>query len=272
MNKIDFSFAGGFPLDQEVLGYMQQSYLQGFASLYGDAGSTPIILSGLLLSVSGGLTSITAGFFYYNGEVYACPALPPTAVGGGGTDVIVAVSDVGSSAIFEDASTHDVFRARTGAITVAVPVGGDVLFSSFKTFQQVFGEVGRRSTTPFNDLVVSGSNFGGTISYRKNLLTNSLHIKGAISFTSSAGFPAVSPPIYYAFGSVIPAEFRPTSTIPFKAFYRHHSSTLKDSSGIDFFRDINAELRNTGQFSFGFIRTDTPGTYNLEFNFNAPLD
>ncbi len=110
-NRIDFSHNGGFPLEQETLGFMQDSYRQAMAALSVFIGNK-VIVSGVI--ISGGVTS--DGFVSVDGE------LMPFVGGTVGTDVVV--EEITLSALFEDLNSHTIYhtkRAKFGTGAGSIP-------------------------------------------------------------------------------------------------------------------------------------------------------
>lgn len=93
--KIDYSHLGGFPLDQEVLNHMQESYVDAFKGLAALCGDKTI-LTGVV--VDGG--NVTAGWITYQGELIPF-------VGGAHAPQIV-IQNLVTSAIFEDNNQHNI--------------------------------------------------------------------------------------------------------------------------------------------------------------------
>jgi len=110
--RIDYSNIGGFPLDEDVLDFMQQSYRSAFGSIAQLCGNKVIITG---VEVAGG--NVSNGWIVYNGEL-----IPFV---GGVANTYVVISETVTAALFEDDSSHDIeFTkiAQCGAV-------GDFLFS-----------------------------------------------------------------------------------------------------------------------------------------------
>lgn len=101
MNKrIDLTNLGGFPLEQDTLKFMQDSYdaaFQAVAKLCGDK----TILSGVV--VTGG--NVSSGWISYNNE------LVPFIGGALGAQVVIA--ETSTSATFEDGTDHAIYFTKT---------------------------------------------------------------------------------------------------------------------------------------------------------------
>jgi len=115
MNKIDLDNIGGFPLEQDTLKFMQDSYDDMFASIAHLLGDK-VILSGV--QVVGG--NVTDGWIVYQGEIIKFQG------GALGDDVVIIDTD--QSAIFEDGNARQVYKTRIA--TIGAP--GNFPFSDLK--------------------------------------------------------------------------------------------------------------------------------------------
>lgn len=104
MNKLNFSNTGGFPLDTNILAFMQDAYdlLNALGELAGDL----TILKGCTVTGS----TVSDGVVYINGEVLAFK-------GGSGTQVIIK-EDV-TELPFEDGFNKEVEKVRYATFGVA---------------------------------------------------------------------------------------------------------------------------------------------------------
>lgn len=105
MNRADFTNLGGFPLEQDTLKFLQESYtaaLSGVAKLCGNK----TILAGV--EVTGG--AVTDGWISYNGE------LIPFVGGSFGAEVVITES--ATAVTFEDNTEHDVYFKKTATCGV----------------------------------------------------------------------------------------------------------------------------------------------------------
>lgn len=104
MNKLNFSNAGGFPLETNILAFMQDAY--DILNAIGEIAGNLSILKGC--TVIG--TTVSDGIVYINGEVL-------TFKGGTGTQVIIK-EDV-TNLPFEDGSSKDVEKVRYATFGIA---------------------------------------------------------------------------------------------------------------------------------------------------------
>lgn len=117
MNKrIDLTNLGGFPLEQDTLKFMQDSYAAAFGAVAGYFGDK-VIVSGV--QVSGG--SVSDGWITYLGE------LVPFIGGALGADVVI--SEVTGSVTFEDGVSREVYFTKTATCGVS----GSFPFADLKT-------------------------------------------------------------------------------------------------------------------------------------------
>ena len=124
--KIDFSFSGGFPLDETALDKMQQASVEFFKSIIAYIGVPEVgnyILSGV--TVTG--TSISSGWVYMDGDIIPFPAMTGTT----GLTTKLLKQTVGESVSFEDGGNHPVY------ITSSVVV--DASGVELSTFERVNG-------------------------------------------------------------------------------------------------------------------------------------
>ena len=145
----------------------------------------------------------------------------------------------------------------------------DIFFSALQPWHTVFGNNARGAG--FTTIAVSGAILNGTIDYRKNALTNTLHLKMGLTVTVTGALH--NPPYYHAgLTPSLPAGSRPAATVPFKMLVRYHNSNMLEASNVDYIRDVNAELTTAGDFAFGLYLPATATSYAISFNGVIPLD
>ncbi len=102
MNKrADFSNLGGFPLEQDTLEFMQQSYRGAFGALAGLCGNKTILVGVEL--VAGNYSN---GWISYNGELI--PFVGAVAA----PDVVIVETPATVQAVFEDGTPRDVYFTK----------------------------------------------------------------------------------------------------------------------------------------------------------------
>ncbi len=120
MKTIDFSFMGGFPLNQDRLNDMQQAYIDmGLALAAGTNGTTnPKAVAGM--KVSGGGNTVSSGSFVYNGELIHFTGGTVTPIGG--EVALVLIETATTSLTYNDGSTHPAINNKTARLIAAATV------------------------------------------------------------------------------------------------------------------------------------------------------
>ncbi|MBA3830129.1 MAG: hypothetical protein H0X33_14410 [Taibaiella sp.] len=263
--QVDFTQTGGIPRNQDLFAFMQTGYteaIKALAAMTAQYGLTlPVIVSGMVPDGSGGTTD---GWVWYNGDLVHFPAISvgiiPTC--GGGTVLTWIIAANNSNLTFGDTTVKPVLQDK--AVTLSCSSAG--LTSTTIPYSTVMlnFNYGLREQS-WTHIVVSAGATTGDIYYKKNWLTNTLQIRGSLVIGTGVSAPPV-----YNFITTLPAAYKPANTTPFKAFFRYHSSTLEESTSLDYIRDINCELDSTGGISVGSIRGAT--NYTVYFNQLIPLD
>lgn len=179
------------------------------------------------------------------------------------------ISETKSPATFEDASVKNVLGCTkvanlVVAATVSPPSGG-ILQDDFVLWHKSFGENARGN---WQNTSGTSSLFDHNISYKKNELTNTLHLKGTVTVKDTVDLGNY----YYAIAT-LPLVYRPNTHAAFTAYFRYHNSALRDSTTTDFITTLNGELRDNGNISIGMRRPDSSVTsYTVTFNTIIPLD
>lgn len=258
----DWSLLGGFGFTEDDLEYDRNGVYETIAAFYADGGTTPMLLSG---SFGVGLSA----WVIINKEIlpYVGPGFPPPLTVG--MAYYIVVSESSSPVAYQDGSTHNSINisriAGLVAASISTPPAGGVLMADFIPFQKIFGEKARSTWQNING---STAQFDFNIDFKKNILINTLQIKGAITVKST-----VSTSNYYYVIGTIPAEFRPSTVVPFIGSYRYHATSLKDSTSTDFIDQTNGEIRPDGTILIGLRKPDSSlTTYPLTFNAIVPLD
>jgi hypothetical protein len=103
MNKrADFTNLGGFPLEQDTLDFMQQSYRTAFGAIAKMCGDKSILYGVELIA-----GSYTNGWISYNGELI--PFIGAVAA----SDVVITETAAATQAVFEDGTIRDVYFTKT---------------------------------------------------------------------------------------------------------------------------------------------------------------
>lgn len=102
MKKINFGYAGGFPLQTDTLDFMQNAYQEAFAGL-AQAFGDKVILSGCVITDN----AISDGIISYYGEII--PFKGGTYTNNAGY-LFSDTSDIGT---FQDGSSHPVYITKS---------------------------------------------------------------------------------------------------------------------------------------------------------------
>ena len=277
MKTIDFTHAGGFPLTQEGLDYLQTAYtecLNVFASM-GASGSAPIIISGMEMTVPGaGEVAVTDGWFFYNGELVKFTGSTQF-VGIGGTVALVVIAASASSLTYNDGSVYPAIKDKGATLTCALPVTDATHFpySAMQQFQVAFGANGREVV--WNTLAVSTDptvgGVTGTVYYKKNLLTNTLQIRGVLTASNAQNFAASPYASYYSM-CTLPAGYVPGNNTYFGTQY-FLATQIKDDMGVAWIKEVNAGINSSGVISLNWIKPESGvSVYGVLFNVIVPLD
>lgn len=121
--RIDFTQPGGFPLTQNALDFMQQSYrkaIQGLADLAGNS----VIVSGMEENGS----NVADGWIIYNGELMPFE--------GGTKQNFFLIQEVKESELFEDSILKEVYFTKKAKFGGNIPFADLVRLDKIKVLQQ----------------------------------------------------------------------------------------------------------------------------------------
>ena len=276
MKKIDFTHPGGFPLTQEQLDYLQSAYTKCIHALgaAGVNGTQPVIVSGMAITYpAANTTSITDGWLLYNGEMIPFTGSTVTATG---TDVaLVTVVPSSTNLTYNDGSIYPALLGSTAVLGTGASVTDATHFpvSALKTIQQGFGELGREAN--WNSLAVATSSangsVNGTIYYKKNFITNTLHIRASLDAFAAQNFAASPGAAFVAMGT-LPAGYWPNNVAYFTSYY-FAGNLFKDDLGVSWIKALTSSINATGQIGINFLRPDISiPAYEVIFNTIIPLD
>ncbi|MCW3120702.1 MAG: hypothetical protein JWQ38_194 [Flavipsychrobacter sp.] len=279
MKAIDFTQPGGFPLTQDQLDYLQSAYTECLNTLgcLGSNNSTPAMLSGMESTPGiGGSTNVSAGWFFYNGELVRFPAQSYPAVSPGNAMYVVITPGAGPLT-YHDGSTPNVILEKTGLLLQLVNTtptdATHFLLDDIIPFGVGLGLNNREAS--WNSLVVNTlpavGGVTGTIFYKKNSLTNTLHIRANLAANNAQNFPPSTAAIYSLMGT-LPAGYVPNNIALFTASY-FASFLIKDDLGVAWVKQVNCAVNTGGQIFVNWLRPDISiGAYGLDFNTIIPLD
>lgn len=262
MKTIDFTKPGGFPLTQDQLNYLQSAYIEATNALaaMGGGGSLPVVVSGMVVSnPSTGDYSVTTGWFFYNGEMIRCES---SSVSGatGGSDVYVSITETSTPLIYFDGSTPNVINEKIASLAV-LPAGTVADATRFpltdlNPFGRGFGAANREAawkTLSVSTLVADGG-VSGTVYYKKDHTTNTLHIRGVLTAANAQNFAASPGSLYYLMGS-LPAAYAPVNTGYFVAQY-FGAGLIQDDAGVGWIKQINCVVNNSGQILVNWLKPE----------------
>lgn len=275
MRSIDFTHAGGFPLTQNELDYLQSAYtecISALASLGGNP-SIPAIISGMVKTTSGSAVTVTDGWFYYNGAMvkFTGGTVTPS-----GSDVLlVMITNNTTSLTYNDGSIYPAISNITATLSSgpSSTTADHFPYSIMQPYQYFFGLGGRESSWNSMSVFTSAANGGvtGTIYYKKNWLTNTLTLQGALTANNAQNF-AASPAALFSTMGTLPAGYTPTTSAYFTTYF-YASSLFKDDAGVAWVKQLTSTVNTTGQILINFLRPESViPAYSVVFNTIIPLD
>ncbi len=262
MKTIDFTKPGGFPLTQDQLNYLQSAYIEATNALaaMGGGGSLPVVLSGTAVSnPATGDYSVTDGWFFYNGEMIRCEA---SSVSGatGGSDVYMSITETSTPLIYFDGSTPNVINEKTASLGV-LPTGTVADATRFPltdltVFGKGFGAANREAAWKTLSVSTSVPDGGvtGTVHYKKDHTSNTLHIRGVLTAANAQNFAASPGSLFYLMGS-LPAAYAPVNTGYFMAQY-FGAGLIKDDIGVGWIKQVNCVINTSGQLSANWLKPE----------------
>lgn len=297
MRFIDFSISGGFPLTQDRLDFMQQAYLdpiRALASTAQNGFSSPVAaFGGIVSSVVGSDTIVSAGWFYYNGDFTKFPGQTiPTP---GGSDVLyMQINVTNDNLVYNDGSSNPVLVESTGSLVVMA--GGTPATADYFPLSWImpYGKALMAKNSASGQLIVGTSaangTITGTVNWKRNDLTGMLYLKGLLNIADphAANFPAgasiagidlgnlgagVSPSNRTVFVGLIGD---PAGGLP---FFEGGAPRLRRYTAFDvaytediWLDRISLWVKSDGHLYGDFLKTDPgAGPYLVEFNAAVPV-
>jgi len=279
MKAIDFTQPGGFPLTQDQLDYLQGAYTECITALggLGSSNGVPAVLSGMVSTPGiGGLTDVSAGWFFYNGELIRFPPQSYPAVIAGNAMYVV-ITSAASSLTYNDGSTPNVILDKTGVLVQLVNTtptdATHFLLDAIVPFGVGLGLNNREVS--WNSLVVNtlpaAGGVTGTIYYKKDFIANTLHIKANLIANNAQNFSGAPLALFSLMGT-LPAAYIPTDNVFFIANY-FVSSLIKDDLGVAWVKQINCAINTLGHILINWLKPDSAIlAYGINFNTIIPLD
>ncbi len=276
MKTINFTQTGGFPLTQDGLDYMQQAYSEGLLALsqMGSDGSSPVIISGMAITTpAAGTVAVADGWIWYNNEMiqFTGSTVTPS-----GTDVpLVAITAGAVPLTYNDGAVHNAMFTKTASLTSGTAVTDAYHFplSAAQPFQLVFGRNAREAA--WNSIVVntasSAGSVAGTLYYKKNILTNTLHIRATLTANTAQNFVG-APAAIFTLIATLPTGYLPASSALFTTYY-YAPNLFKDDLGVSWVKQLTSAINTSGQMYINFLRPESSVlAYSVVFNTIIPLD
>lgn len=272
--RYDFSFTGGFPLTQEVLGRMQDATSDAIEALIAMGGSVtgPMKISGMdITETAPGTFVVTDGWFIYNNKLvkFTGDTVTPT----GGQVLLVELTETATSMTYFDASTHDA-QLETVSIVIAAATVTDATHFPLSALNP-FGRSSSWVTETFTDEGIG--EIDGTVSYKKNTLANTLLLKGDLT-PDHASMYAEPDTADYITLTTLAAEYRPATDQYFAASVTN-VGIVYPFEGINIpMKSLNMRLKTNGDLQVLWLQYLGTGggldfgTYNMQFTETLFLD
>jgi len=185
MNKIDFSHAGGFPLTQDQLDYLQQAAIACLNGLALAHGAGPVALTPLVYTYDGGTLhyNLPAGWIFYNGEMLYTAGGYVTDGSLGPAVLGFTIQDNTTNLTYNNGSNFPALHSKV-AVWSAVAAGGGagiIRYSDLVPFGQGFGLNARESAFSTIAVSIPANDITGTIEYKKNALINAVQIEMTVA-------------------------------------------------------------------------------------------
>jgi hypothetical protein len=188
------------------------------------------------------------------------------------------ISNSATSLTYNDGSMPNVILdASISLMAQTIGTADDTthfLLSELAPFGTGFGNNNRESawnTIVVNTLAATGG-VTGNVYYKKNFVTNTLHIRGLLTSANAQNFPA-SPSSIYSLMCTLPSAYAPANPSAFFMANKFASQQLLDDTGVDYIRSVECGVNTIGQLFIRWIRpTASIAGYAIEFNTIIPLD
>ena len=274
MKTFDFSKTGGFPLTQNRLDYMQQGYIEALIAILKIAGHNSCILWGCEVSQDGGtlVWTMQPGWIYKDGELVrvALSYLSDGLLGPGVLGITIVRNTV--SLPYNTGGSKDTQLEAVGVLD-AVPVGGatdQVELSALGKWAELFGSNYRVAGTTI--AVATGAGNGtitGNIDYTKDLVANTLRIRGQLSVATPGDF-AASPGYTPILLATLAADYRPaTVAATFNGRVANGFGRVTDDGGGTWL-DMPFVIFTDGKVEAVLVKS--AAAYTIAFNVLVPLD
>lgn len=268
MKGFDFTQTGGFPLTQDVLGYLQDGYTEAIKALAAIGGNIagPMVISGMEVTApSPGAVAVANGWFMYNGDLIQFTGGTVTPTGGDVALALIAVSE--TPLVFFDGLSHDVKLNKTATL-IAAPTATDATHFPISLLSP-FGR--ERDWTEVTLTSVGIPQVSGSIFYKKDYITNTLLIRGDLTADNAVFVTPLPTPVYYM-ATTLPIGYRPSNDFYFIAV--NSSPVLWHTlDNDDWLRHINCKIETNGSVRIEWLpNSGAASGYSIKFNARASLD
>ena len=195
----------------------------------------------------------------------------------GGNAMYVVITPSAASLTYNDGSTPNVIRDKIGVLTSLVNTtptdATHFLLDAIEPFGVGFGLNNREAS--WNSMVVNTlpalGGVTGTIFYKKDFITNTLHIKASLAANNAQNFSGAPVALFSLMGT-LPAAYIPMTNVYFIANY-FVSGLIKDDLGIAWIKQVNCAINTGGQVLINWLKPDSLiSAYGINFNTIVPID
>lgn len=267
MKTIDLTQPGGLPLTQNVLDQMQTAYKDMFTAVISmgadvaNINTTPILLSGMKRTLSVGGT-ISAGYFWYNGEIIKfTEGTVPVPTGGQELQIIISTSSSPLGLAFENGTTPNIIKETSATLTAAaVATNNDTRFkyADLVPFHKFFGQ----NKGNVNWTAASNASIGYYRKYLSNSIDISLTLNSPTDLTTTHEWRVEG---------TLPTGLFPPNAYWFTAIVQIIDSPTQYPGGTELITHIGGYVDNSGQIWMHWRRPLT-GSYRIGATFTMPLN
>lgn len=140
MKKLNPFYPGGWKVKSDEIMYLQEALKEPLVQAFLSLNTGVFILSGCVKSTAAGVTSVTAGFVVYEGEVCEVPAHSYSSVIAGETEIWEKSVVTSGTKTFVDGSTHDVYESQICKLIKVTTLPGTYYLYSTKNLKNVITE------------------------------------------------------------------------------------------------------------------------------------
>jgi hypothetical protein len=290
MKKHDFTQTGGFPLDQDQLKHLQDGAIEWLFGLTRMGGASKVLLWGCAVSrvnTSGSVWDYTigAGGVFFENEYRRVPGMTLVGVDVGVDAVYLELVNDNTTLTYYDSGTHasqldNYMRLAKYTIGTADSVTKFAL-DNLVRFGVGFGADYRESG--WSTIVVATGAGNGTITgniyYKKDLMANTLRVRGVLAVGTPADFTAspVLTQIAVAASGSLASGYRPVVNRFFSAATFDGSvgpiNRFMNDAGDSYIDRVTMSINSNGSISGYFIKPDAGvAGYLVNFYDIIPID